>query len=129
MPSRERTFLLCNGETVKYSELIMHAGTRYFRNHIIGEIVYVTMEGRRVTALAQWRVSVDADRVPPISPTLAVGAIIEARGIRCFAVGCQREVSWYASRSAMEASFQRLMRHFPDGAKALQELQEESDER
>lgn len=121
MPARERTFLLCNGETVKYSELIKHAGTKHFRNHIIGEIVYVTMEGRKVTALAQWRVSVDADRVPPIHPSLAVRAIIEAKGLQCFAVGCQREVDWYSSRSAMEASYRRLMRHFPDGVKALEE--------
>ena len=121
MPARERTFLLCNGETAKYSELIKHAGSRHFMNHIIGEIVYVAMEGRTVTALAQWHVSVDADRVPPIKPSLAVRAIIEARGLQCFAVGCQREVNWYSSRSAMEASYQRLMRHFPDGVKAVEE--------
>lgn len=120
MPARERTFLLCNGETVKYSELIRHTGTKHFRNHIIGEIVYVTMEDRKVTALAYWRISADADRVPPINPSLAVRAIIESKGIACTAVGCQRAVDWYSSRSAMEASYQRLMRHFPDGLKAME---------
>ena len=106
----ERRFMLCTGRVVKYSDLHKFAGSHI---HIIGEIVYMTDEGRRVTALAFWEVSPPSDSVPPVKPEIVDYKIGDTRLIHCRnGVGtparCKNSPRWEIGKAATQALMSRL---------------------
>lgn len=97
-------YFLCTGECVKYEDLHLYADS-----HIIGELRYVVDEGRKVTALARYDVSVSAALVPPIEPEIDVILVGDAREIKCRAVeGCVRRERWEIGKAA----FMQLMSRY-----------------
>lgn len=106
----ERRFMLCTGRVVKYSDLYKFAGSHI---HIIGEIVYMTDEGRKVTALAFWEVSPPSDSVPPVKPEIVDYKIGDTRLIHCRnGVGtparCKNSPRWEIGKAATQALMSRL---------------------
>jgi hypothetical protein len=95
-------YFLCTGECVKYEDLHLYADS-----HIIGELRYVVDEGRKVTALARYDVSVSASLVPPIDPEIDVLLVGDAREIKCRAVGCVRKERWEIGKAAFMQLMQR----------------------
>ena len=118
MPSspRERRFFLCTGQSVQYKDLY-----KYADSHIIGELRYLTDEGRRVTALALYETPVSAAQVPPTMPNIIVHIIGDARLIKCRHAGCTRSQRWEIGR----AGFLSLMDRMRYQDKALEMEQEE----
>ncbi len=84
MPATERLFLLCTGECVAYKDL-----HKYPKSHVIGELRYLTDEGRRVTALALYDKSAPADQVPPLRPDIRLYVVGDARMIKCAFLKCE----------------------------------------
>lgn len=110
MPSspRERRFFLCTGQCVRYSDL-----HKYPKSHIIGDLRYMTDEGRRITSLAVWEASTGADAVSPLRPEIMLYLIGDARKIRCrHLVGtvnrCRNEQRWELSRAGFLALMDRM---------------------
>lgn len=101
MPSDPRYFL-CTGECVKYEYLYL-----YPESHIIGELRYVVDEGRKVTALARYEVSVSAMLVPPINPEIDIELVGDARKIKCRFPGCARKERWEIGKAGYLALKQR----------------------
>ncbi len=95
MTISEKKYFLCTGEVVTYENLFRHPSS-----HIIGHFQYVTDEGRRVTALARWEVSMPTTEVPPILPDIDVYLIGDARRIKCRAPGCIRVERWEIGKAA-----------------------------
>ena len=102
MPSSPARYFLCTGECVKYEDLYL-----YPESHIIGELRYVIDEGRKVTALARYDVSVSAALVPPIEPVIDVELVGDARNIKCRFPGCCRKERWEIGKAAFLALTQR----------------------
>ena len=102
MPSEPRYFL-CTGECVKYEDLHL-----YPHSHIMGELRYVADEGRKVTALARYEVSVSAANVPPLNPEIDVMLIGDARNIKCRSAGCKNSQRWEIGKAA----FMQLMSRY-----------------
>lgn len=98
----ERRFFLCTGQCVTYKDL-----HKYADSHILGELRYLTDEGRRVTALALYETTVSAAQVPPLKPVLVAYIIGDARQIKCRYAGCARSQRWELGR----AGFLALMDH------------------
>ena len=96
-------YFLCTGECVKYEDLHLYADS-----HSIGELRYVVDEGRKVTALARYDVSVSAALVPPINPEIDVILVGDAREIKCRAGGCTRKERWEIGKAA----FMQLMSRY-----------------
>lgn len=103
MPPSPARYFLCTGECVKYEDLYLHP-----ESHIIGELHYVVDEGRKVTALARYEVSVSAALVPPIDPVIDVEFVGDARNIKCRFPGCLRRERWEIGKAA----FLVLMRRY-----------------
>jgi hypothetical protein len=109
MPANERRFFLCTGQCVTADKL-----SEYPHSHILGELRYVRDEGRRVTALAVWNISVPAglgsirDIIKKTSIRLEV--IGDARGIKCTHPGCLREERWEIGKAAFLVLMQRYER-------------------
>ena len=103
MPPIAPRYFLCTGECVRLEDLY-----KYPDSHIIGVLTYVTDEGRKVTGLARWEVSVTATRVPPISPLVDVVLIGDARDIRCRFDGCGNRQRWEIGKAA----FMQLMERY-----------------
>ena len=108
---RERRFFLCTGIVVGYSKLHAHP-----QAHILGEIVNLTEDGKRVAALAVWDVPLPANQVPPLNPSASTWAM-EAR-IQCRVEGCQRRTRWQIG----EAAFSVLMERYGYGKTEMQDL-------
>lgn len=104
MPPREPRFFLCTGECVKYDEL-----HQYPDSHILGHLCYVTDEGKPVTALARWDVSVACQVVPPLTPVIDCFLIGDARAIRCRYPECHNKQRWEIGKAA----FMVLMSRYP----------------
>ena len=95
-------YFLCTGECVKYEDLHLYADSQS-----IGELRYVVDEGRKVTALARYDVSVSAALVPPINPEIDVILVGDAREIKCRAGGCTRKERWEIGKAAFMQLMQR----------------------
>lgn len=102
MPPQSAKYMLCTGEVVLYEDLFKYPGA-----HIIGHLRYVYDEGKRVTALARWDVSVSAGVVPPIEPVVDVDIVGDARNIRCRCADCENTVRWEIGKAALDVLFAR----------------------
>jgi hypothetical protein len=100
MPSNEIRFFLCTGECVPREDLC-----DYPKSHIIGHVQQLEFEGKEVTALARWDVSVPADTVAPLKPAIDCFIIGDARRIKCRHPGCENHQRWEIAKAA----FMRLM--------------------
>lgn len=100
----DRRFFLCTGQAVTIEQL-----PDYPLSHIIGELRYIMDEGRKVTALARWEVSVSTFIViVPLRPVVDVYLIGDARNIKCRYHGCDRVERWEIG----QAAFMRLMSRY-----------------
>lgn len=99
----ERRFFLCTGQCVTYKDLY-----KYPESHILGELRYLTDEGRRVTALALYETPVSAAQVPPVTPVIVVHIIGDARLIKCRHAGCTRYQRWELGKAGIQALLDRL---------------------
>ena len=108
--SDERRFMLCTGRVVSSSDLHKFADSHI---HIIGELCYMTDEGRRVTALAFWEVSTPSDQIPPLKPEIVDYKIGDTRLIHCrHGVGtparCKNKQRWKLGRAGFLALMDRM---------------------
>lgn len=103
MSQKHRRFLLCTGEAVLNNQL-----GEFPNSHILGELIYVSDEGRRVTALARWETSCSTHATPPIKPDVDVYLIGDARDIKCRYAGCHRKERWEIGQAAI----MQLMSHY-----------------
>jgi hypothetical protein len=88
---------------VKYSDL-----HKYPDSHILGHLCYLIDEGKKVTALARWDVSVSASTVPPRRPKIDCMIIGDARNIQCrYPPGCNRKERWEIGKAAFLALMSR----------------------
>ena len=102
-PKHERRFFLCTGQSVKYSDL-----HKYADSHILGELRYITDEGRRVTALALYETPVSAVTVPPVKPVIVVHIIGDARLIKCRYADCTKSQRWEIGRAGFLSLMDRM---------------------
>lgn len=102
-PSAKRRFFLCTGQCVDYADLHLHS-----KSHILGELRYLTDDGRKVTALALYETTVRADQVPPLKPKIRVYLIGDARMIQCGFAACENLQRWEIGKAA----FEQLMRRY-----------------
>jgi len=100
---KKRRFYLCTGECVEYENLY-----KYPNSHILGELRYLTDDGRKVTALALYETTVRADQVPPLKPDIRVYLIGDARMIQCRYAGCDNVQRWEIGKAA----FDQLMKRY-----------------
>lgn len=100
---KERKFFLCTGQCVKSSDL-----HKYPESHIIGELRYMTDEGRKVTSLALYEKPVYAGTVPPIKPVILVYIIGDARLIKCRYEDCTRSQRWELGRAGFLSLMDRM---------------------
>lgn len=98
----DRRFFLCTGNVIHERDLFKHPAA-----HIIGHLLYLYDEGRRVTALARWAVSPPARQDPPIAPDVDVYLIGDARRIKCRYAGCPRHQRWELGRAGFLALLER----------------------
>jgi hypothetical protein len=103
MPAADRRFFLCTGQCVEYKDLY-----KFPQSHILGELRYVTDEGRRVTALALYEIPVSATEVPPLKPSIIVHIVGDARMIRCRFADCTKSQRWELGRAAFLALMDRM---------------------
>jgi|JI8StandDraft_1071087.scaffolds.fasta_scaffold139664_3 hypothetical protein len=103
VPTAKRRFFLCTGECVEYADLHLHP-----KSHILGELRYLTDDGRKVTALALYETTVRADQVPPLKPDIRVYLIGDARMIKCRNAGCENAQRWEIGKAA----FDQLMKRY-----------------
>ena len=102
MPPRQRRFFLCNGKCVDYDKLHEHP-----TSHIIGEVVYVTFQKRRITVMVYWDEHVSAATVPPLHPKKRMTIIGNVMDVVCLHPGCTRVTSWEIGRAAFEQLMER----------------------
>lgn len=98
-----RRFFLCTGQCVTFDQL-----EKYPRSHIIGELRYVTDEGRKVTALAVYESSLHSNNAPVVLPPIRVEIIGDARRIKCTC--CHHRERWEIGKVAFMALMQRYGR-------------------
>lgn len=100
--SIEQRFFLCTGQCVKYADL-----HKYSESHIVGHLCYVTDEGRQVTALARWVVSVTCSVVPPLKPEIDCFILGDVRRLKCCFPGCQNKQRWEIGKAGFLALMKR----------------------
>jgi hypothetical protein len=71
---------------------------KYSGSHIIGELRYVTDEGRKVTARAVYEKSVLIEDPPVVLPPIQVEIIGDARRIKC--ICCHHRERWEIGKAA-----------------------------
>jgi hypothetical protein len=81
---------------------------KYSESHILGDLRYMTDEGRRVTALALWETQVSAGTVPPLKPVILVYIIGDARLIKCRCADCTRSQRWEIGKAGFLALMDRM---------------------
>jgi len=91
--SYKRKFFLCTGQAVTVDQLSQHPNS-----HIIGELSYVIDEGRKVTALAVYELSLFVSDVPDEFPAVRVEIIGDARRIKCTC--CDHRERWEIGKTA-----------------------------
>jgi hypothetical protein len=100
---KTQRFFLCTGQAVTEEQL-----REYPHSHIIGELRYVLDEGKKITALARWDVSVSTLLAIPERPDVDVYFIGDAREIKCRYPGCRNRERWEIG----QAAFMRLMARY-----------------
>jgi hypothetical protein len=100
-----RKFFLCTGQAIIAEELEKHPDS-----HIIGELCYRPDEGKRVTALARWDVSVNTKDPLPEDPSIDVYLIGDARDIKCRCAGCTNKARWEIGKAALDLLLGRAHR-------------------
>jgi hypothetical protein len=95
-----RRFFLCTGQIVTFDKL-----DKYPHSHIIGELRVVTDEGRKVTALAVYELSLSVEDPPIALPPVRVEIIGDARKIKCTC--CIHRERWEISKNVALALLQR----------------------
>jgi len=103
----ERRFFLCTGDVVRPSELYKNQ-EKYKDAHILGELRYMTDEGRKVTALALYETPVGALTVPPVKPVILLYLIGDGRLIKCRYPYCIRYQRWEIGKAAMSQLMSRM---------------------
>ncbi len=88
---------------MKYSDL-----HKYADSHILGELRYITDEGRKVTALALYETPVSAGTVPPVKPVIIVHIIGDARLIKCRYADCTKSQRWELGRAGFLSLMDRM---------------------
>jgi len=96
-----RRFMLCTGQCVTFLDL-----EKYPHSHILGELRYITDEGRKVVVLAVYETSLSVKDVPVALPPIRVEIIGDARRIKCTC--CIRRERWEIGKNA----FLALMRKY-----------------
>lgn len=115
-PTLKRYFL-CTGQIVPLEKLHEHPNA-----HIIGHLIYLTDEGRKVTALALWEKPAPTDTVPPMMPEIVTHLIGDARNIRCRYVKTDGQVCGRMERWEIgKAAFLALMGRY--GVTTMQEAE------
>lgn len=89
-----RRFFLCSGQIVTFDKL-----DRYPHSHIIGELRQVKDEGRKVTALAVYEISLPVADPPVVLPPVRVEIIGDARRIKCTC--CIRRERWEIDKNVL----------------------------
>lgn len=105
MAERERRFYLCTGVVCGYSKLHTHP-----QAHILGEVVNLTEDGKRVTALAVWAAPKPTTEVPPITPdvfTWVMEARFRCRHAEVEGERCGRHSRWEIGTAAFSALMER----------------------
>lgn len=103
----ERRFFLCTGHVVRPSELYKNQ-EKHKDAHILGELRYMTDEGRKVTALALYETPVSAMTVPPVKPVILVYIIGDARLIKCRYADCTKSQRWELGRAGFLSLMDRM---------------------
>jgi len=75
----------------------------YPKHHILGELVYVELEGRRVTALARWDVHVSVTEPLPTVPFILSEDYGLVKNIRCKVKDCGHSAGWEIGKAAFAA--------------------------
>lgn len=81
-------YFLCNSSVVDYKDLYLHPSL-----HILGHLITVNDEGRKVTALALWHDAEPTTIVPPLEPHVKADIVGDVRRIEC-ELCKKREVRW-----------------------------------
>lgn len=105
--SPRRRFFLCTGQCVMTEQL-----GQYPDSHIIGELRYVVDEGRKVTALARYEVSVNAANPPTALPKIDVYLVGDARQIKCRYPKCKNLERWEIGKAGylvLKAKYEKVM--------------------
>jgi hypothetical protein len=103
LSQKHRRFLLCTGQAILDDQL-----EKFPNSHIIGELLYVSDEGHKVTALARWETSCSTHLMPPIKPDVDVYLIGDARDIKCRYSGCRNKERWEIG----QAAYMQLISHY-----------------
>ena len=90
-----RKFFLCTGECVPAERL-----AQYPRSHIIGELCYVTDEGKQMSALAVYETSVPSSIVPSVAIEIRAEIIGDARRIKCTVAHCNHVKHWVLGKQS-----------------------------
>lgn len=105
-PPSPRRFFLCTGQAVTVEQLML-----YKHSHILGELRYVSDEGRRVTALAIYEQSMAAlHGAPSLSRPVRMELIGDARKIQCTL--CEHMERWEIGKAgflALMSRYQKVM--------------------
>ena len=105
MCKSDRKFFLCSGQAVTVEQL-----EKYPDSHVLGELRYLSDEGRKVTALAVYEVSLSIKDVPETLPEIRVEIIGDARRIKCTC--CKNRERWEIGKAA----FLQLMSRYGNAA-------------
>jgi hypothetical protein len=96
MSKADHKYFLCTGQAVTADQL-----SHYPNSHIIGELTHVVDEGRKVTALARWDVSISTKDPLPETPEIDCHMIGDARNIRCrYPTRCENRERWEIGKAA-----------------------------
>jgi hypothetical protein len=106
MASNPRRFYLCTGQCVTADKL-----EQYPDSHIIGELRYVTEEGRKnVTALMVYKRSLPVTRMPQAMPKVLCRQLGDVRAFECQYPKCGNLWDWHISYKTAEVLLSLLYR-------------------
>ncbi len=111
VPPPPRRYFLCTGECVEYKDLY-----KFPNSHIMGHLAHVIDEGRHVTAMRRWDVSMPACEVPPVSPDIDEDCIGDVRRIKCRHPACKRKQNWEIGKAgylALKLRYEKEKEHEP----------------
>jgi|SRR5919109_2232266 hypothetical protein len=104
--SLHHRYFLCTGQAVTADHLSEHPAS-----HIIGELCFRLYDGKQVTALARWDVSIKTQDPLPADPEIDVYLIGDAKDIKCRASNCKNKTGWRIGKAAIQ---QILRKYVPE---------------